>query len=230
MATSARALSEGYLRQLDALYKDNPSHAEAFSGLYPGLIELLKERQEAHQKASLAQEQKDSRDDKDALLLARRYLRESLLRTAQNYREQREDFYLLRRGRYNRLSYLKRSAKRNEQTKQNRWDKFTVNVLETRLAQALNWIDRRHAGWITTVITSGDVFELATDWPDGSACAIDLVMSPNWVPIEPPDQPLVVTVERSLRQRLAAYERALLEMQAREAGFKKPHRDHNYHD
>jgi len=145
--------------------------------------------------------------------------RKALANTCRSYRSTRVARAKLHRNRYPMLLRLRR----NEQEKQKLWDRFLISVLEYRTLVALDCIDRRHAAWQTNVIWSSSPYQPTTEYPFGSKCAVELIQDPNWVDVKAPEPATAISVERSLRDRLATYERKLEEYVYKEQfGIKRP--------
>ena len=102
--------------------------------------------------------------------------------------------------------------KREQGERQNKWDKFVVDLKMYRIQQAHSWIDQVHSAYISDVIFNSNPFELVTAWPEGSKCSIDPQMSPNWQWLRPPTKGEVVTLDHAKNNRLQQYEQALLKM------------------
>ncbi len=148
----------------------------------------------------------DKQQQKKAHAEALRRLTQTLRRTCHR---RRDHLYLQcqlhHNGHYLRLLRLKR----NELEKQNKWDKFVMDVITFRITQAHRWINRKHSKWMSNVIHNSNPFELAQHWPEGSRCTIDPLMSPYWVTLKPPLPPTTIEVEASIRKHFRNYESAL---------------------
>ena len=150
---------------------------------------------------------------------ALRQLKQSIRQTCQ---ERRDRLYLKQQLHHNGYYLRLLRLKQNNLEKQSKWDKFVTNVIKVRIRQSHSWIDRKHSKWMANVISNSNPFELAKDWPEGSRCAIDPLMSPYWVMLKPPLTTANMEAEASLRKHLRNYENALEAAYYNTLGIAKP--------
>ena len=129
---------------------------------------------------SLVVEKANQHRELDKEIAANSLRNSQILSTCHSYRQARRDFYELRKGRYNRLSYLKQSHTRNERFKQSNWIMFNGSVMGHRKAQAYNWcadkVDAEHV--ISQISDPLDPWK-GVRWPWYSSCRI------NPIPTDP---------------------------------------------
>lgn len=193
----AQEIQRGEIYDYDLLYlcESNPFYQTQLDA-------LLRAPAEAVENAKQQQEQ--------ARIEALRQLRHRLRRTCVRRRAYLSDRAYTHRNTLPR--YLR--LRRNQVEKQGKWNAFLMDLKMYRISQAMSWIDRRHSEWISNVIfESANPFELVDAWPLHSACSIDPVMSPTWVPLVPPIQATVIPVEKTRAQRMQAIKRHYLQLQ-----------------
>ena len=149
--------------------------------LNPYLQQVLKETKEPPTPAPpLALIHASEHCKKEDLIAADNRRRSLVLSTCYSYRQARKDFYSLRKGRYNRLCYLKNSRARSERFKESNWIMFNNDVLGHRKNQAYNWCaDLQDAEYVISQIKDPLDPWKGVRWPWYSSCRI------NPIPTDP---------------------------------------------